>query len=118
MEFSRSNASGSPAAYIDETLAKFRKRAEKLRSEITEEKVKLGTNLRETAQKDNLYDTILEEPKSTVSTVNAPTVEIGTYGTELEAYKAAYEEKFKLEQKAIAYIQTVSYTHLTLPTKA
>ena len=87
----------------------LKERLSKLRDRMTEDKVKPSKTLSDTAGKDNLYDTIVT-PLNELELSEGeevPELEQGEHGTMLGAYKAAYEEKCKMEQKAISYIDVL-----------
>ena len=92
-------------------VAALQSRFEKIRVQITDEKVGLGEKLREKAEANPLYKTVLNssnlEDVEEDSDFTAPDIEQGDHTSMLEAYKAAYEEKCRIEQKAISYIETL-----------
>ena len=107
VEFEAKKDPAQEEAERNKSLTLLRGRISKIRTRLTEDKVKLGQNLRDSAKKDDLYSTILEAQMASSDEEEIPAIEQGTHQSMLEAYKAAYEEKCKVEQKAIKYIDTL-----------
>ena len=110
VEFEAKKDPASDEAERNKSLTLLRGRIAKIRARLTDDKVKLGQSLRDSAKKDDLYSTILESKMSAVTSEEEDTpdeLDQGEHDTLLAAYKAAYKEKCKNEQKAIKYIDTL-----------